>query len=92
MPNKEIITLKNIISDSIESDEKRIEAIKKLGRLANKNEEAFNMLIELTNEPILAKDKNEIISILIPLIGNKLLKHKNIKKKKIKNEKNQCHF
>jgi hypothetical protein len=76
MSNKRITELKNTISNLIESDEKRNEAINELGKLAEENEDAFNALFKLADEPIFDNDKKQIISIIMKLVGEKIIKHK----------------
>lgn len=76
MSDERIVELEKIISNSIESNEKRDEAIRELGELAEKDEMAFNTLFKLADTPICDNDKKKIISIIIKLMGEKVIKLK----------------
>lgn len=84
MSEERIVELEKVISNSIESNEKRDEAIRELGELAEKDEMAFNTLFKLADTPICDNDKKKIISIIIKLMGEKV-----IRLKKKETEKNQ---
>ncbi len=76
MSDEKLIELAKIISNSIESNEKRDEAIRELGELAEKDEMAFNALFKLADTPICDNDKKKIISIIINIMGEKVIKLK----------------
>ena len=83
MSDERIIELAKIISNSIESNEKRDEAIRELGEFAEKDEMAFNELFKLADTPICDNDKKKIISIIINLMGEKVIKLKKKEEKKV---------